>query len=194
MRTGIIALIFVAAGACASDGARAFVFWDGKESVADYAKKVNLAPTKTVDLGSAVSMEFVLIPAGTFLMGTPEPEKPAVTVQGSVSIMAVGGALVFLLLAVLAEKWRRTGRANYSLLSWMAFCLGLGLMVSGAVRWHKAEGLWKDYVRKMEAYERADPNEKPARMVTIEKPFYMGKYEVTIEQQLAIHPQFGGGT
>ena len=38
-----------------------------------YAKKTNLPPTKTLDLGNGVNMELVLIPAGKFVMGTPEP-------------------------------------------------------------------------------------------------------------------------
>ena len=33
-----------------------------------------LMPTKTLDLGNGVKLELVLIPAGKFVMGTPEPE------------------------------------------------------------------------------------------------------------------------
>lgn len=63
---------------------------------------------KTVDLGNGVSMEFILIPAGSFDMGSPDSEK-----------------------------------------------------------------------------ER-DSDEGPVRKVQIAKPFYMGKYEVTQEQYLAV--------
>jgi hypothetical protein len=37
-----------------------YPLWDGHESVADYAKRVNLPPTKTFDLGNGVKMELVL--------------------------------------------------------------------------------------------------------------------------------------
>jgi hypothetical protein len=46
---------------------------DGKESIADYATRVNLPPTKTLDFGNGVNLGLVLIPAGKFVMGTPEP-------------------------------------------------------------------------------------------------------------------------
>jgi len=43
--------------------------WDG-EPIEEYAKKAGLPPTKTLDLGEGVKMEFVIIPAGKFMMGT----------------------------------------------------------------------------------------------------------------------------
>ena len=39
--------------------------WDGKESVGDYAKRVGLLATQTLDLGNGVKLELVLIPAGS---------------------------------------------------------------------------------------------------------------------------------
>lgn len=48
--------------------------WDGKETVADYAKRAQLEPTLTLDLGGGVKWEGVLIPAGTFVMGSPKGE------------------------------------------------------------------------------------------------------------------------
>jgi formylglycine-generating enzyme required for sulfatase activity len=50
-----------------------FPLRDGKESVADYVKRAKLEPTLTLDLGG-VKWEGVLIPAGTFVMGSPPGE------------------------------------------------------------------------------------------------------------------------
>ena len=49
--------------------------WDGKESVADYAKRAELEPTLTLDLGDGVKLELALIPAGKFMMGSPATEE-----------------------------------------------------------------------------------------------------------------------
>jgi formylglycine-generating enzyme required for sulfatase activity len=48
--------------------------WDGKESVAAYAGRARLESELTLDLGDGVKMALVLIPAGTFAMGSPETE------------------------------------------------------------------------------------------------------------------------
>ncbi len=56
----------------ASPGAD-FPLWDGKESIAEYAKRANLQPTLTLDLGGE-RWEGVLIPAGVFVMGSPAGE------------------------------------------------------------------------------------------------------------------------
>ena len=49
--------------------------WDGKESCVDYAKRVGLESTLTLDFGVDEKMEMVLIPAGKFLMGSPLTEE-----------------------------------------------------------------------------------------------------------------------
>jgi formylglycine-generating enzyme required for sulfatase activity len=54
--------------------ARTFPQSDGKESIAEYARRAKLAPTLTLDLGGGVKWEGVLIPAGTFVMGSPKGE------------------------------------------------------------------------------------------------------------------------
>jgi formylglycine-generating enzyme required for sulfatase activity len=67
-------------------GGKAYPLWDGKESVAAYATRAGLEPEMTLDLGDGVKdgvkMEFVLIPAGKFVMGSPEDEKDRVSWEG----------------------------------------------------------------------------------------------------------------
>ena len=79
--------------------------YDSKETISGYAKRTGLEPMRTLDLGSGVKMEFVLVPAGSFTMGGPGK-----------------------------SKWEGQG------------------------------------------------NEGPIHKVTITKPFYIGKYEVTVAQ------------
>jgi formylglycine-generating enzyme required for sulfatase activity len=55
--------------------------WDGKESVADYAKRAGIKDVQTeLDLGSNVVMKLTLIPAGKFIMGAQGDEW--VTIEG----------------------------------------------------------------------------------------------------------------
>ena len=60
--------------ACAIASTTAALAEDGKEKVAEYAKRANLAPTLTLDFGGGVKWEGVLIPAGSFVMGSPAGE------------------------------------------------------------------------------------------------------------------------
>ena len=69
-------LLIYSTSAFAAESAPTFPLWDNHESVSEYAKRVNLPPTQTLDLGNGVKLELVLIPAGKFKMGTPEHEKP----------------------------------------------------------------------------------------------------------------------
>jgi formylglycine-generating enzyme required for sulfatase activity len=49
--------------------------WDGKESVARYAQRTGLPATRTILLGEA-PLELMLVPAGSFLMGSTEQGEP----------------------------------------------------------------------------------------------------------------------
>src|SRR5438552_10412237 len=94
----LLPLLFIALAGPLAAGEPPYPLWDGSESVADYAKKVNLPPTKTLDLGNHVKLELVLIPAGKFIMGTPEPEKPMETVVVGQAIMVLGLAFAIVLM------------------------------------------------------------------------------------------------
>jgi formylglycine-generating enzyme required for sulfatase activity len=150
--------------------AKAYPLWDGKEAVAEYAKRVNLDPAIALDLGDGVKMEFVLIPAGKFVMGTPQPESLWI----GRGILIGGGTLVFALLAamVLGMVRRRSFWPQFSLLWLMAFMSAMSVVSYGGVRWRQAEQAWANSSRY----------EMPAHEVTLAQPFYMGKFEVTQEQ------------
>ena len=72
-----VALVFGLLGASCGvkAGEKPMPQWDGKESIADYAKRMGAEPTLTLDLRGGVKVELVLIPAGKFMMGSPENEK-----------------------------------------------------------------------------------------------------------------------
>ncbi|HEX4795275.1 MAG TPA: formylglycine-generating enzyme family protein [Humisphaera sp.] len=65
--------------------------WDGKESRTEYGTRAHLAPTLTLDLGDGIKWEGVLIPAGSFTMGSPAgeaktPKEAASEAQHKVTI------------------------------------------------------------------------------------------------------------
>jgi formylglycine-generating enzyme required for sulfatase activity len=150
--------------------AKVYPLWDGKEAVAEYAKRVALEPEMSLDLGDGVKMDFVLIPAGKFLMGTPQPES--LWIGGG--ILIGGGTLAFALLAamVIGMVRRRSFWPQFSLLGLLAFMSAMSVVAHGGVRWREAEQAWAN----------RSPNEMPAHEVTLAQPFYMGKFEVTQKQ------------
>jgi formylglycine-generating enzyme required for sulfatase activity len=89
----LLMLVLVLAGASvllAADAGK-YSQWNGKETVAEYAKKTGLDATLTLDLGGGVKWEGVLVPAGTFVMGSPageakSPEEAAAEKQHKVTI------------------------------------------------------------------------------------------------------------
>ena len=177
---------------CEDDPQKEWPLWDGQETVVSYAHRVGLEPTKTIDLGNGVTMEFVLIPAGKFIMGTPEAElvnegafRERILVTQAILAMSVGTMLVLLGVVVIrAVRDRRWPR--YSLARFIVMILVLGAGVGGATRWyvaHRELGLERlEYAAAKSRFAEAHSWEKPAHAVTIKQPFYFGKYEVTQEQ------------
>jgi formylglycine-generating enzyme required for sulfatase activity/dienelactone hydrolase len=64
----------VQGGDRASGQAVAWPLHDGKESIAEYAKRAGLPVEIALDLEDGVKVEMALIPAGTFRMGSPDGE------------------------------------------------------------------------------------------------------------------------
>ncbi|MGD0092557.1 MAG: SUMF1/EgtB/PvdO family nonheme iron enzyme [Planctomycetota bacterium] len=190
-RTLVAPVLLACALACGAEPQpqSAFPLWNSQESIAEYAKRVNLPATKTLELGNGVNLELVLIPAGKFIMGTPEP-KPVyeyafhkkVVVGKAVLAVGVGVLLVLIGSAILRAK-REKRRFQYSLRRFMAMAFCASLCVLGGMHWwYSTCGLQEARAEYIAAKAKSDPDEYPAHEVTITNPFYMGKYEVTQEQ------------
>lgn len=173
----------------------AYPLWDGHESVADYAKKVNLPPTKTLDLGNDVKMELVLIPAGKFVMGVAEPNPVEETrFRRQIFIAEVAAAvsvalMLFVLAKVVVRSVRSRRRPQISLALLLIFTLAGGGGLSSGLHWSKI-------ARELELAQDKFAVEKTrfegmredwrAHPVTLTKPFYMGKFDVTQGQYQAV--------
>jgi formylglycine-generating enzyme required for sulfatase activity len=173
-----------------------YQLWNGEESIASYADTAKLPATKTVAIGGGETIEFVLVPAGEFLMGTPP--APSMEVEDCENEMLVGGTLaVFsaLFLAVqlfmlLGQVLLKRQRPTYSLLRWLAIVVIAGLGVVGAQHWwYSAQKVEKYQAERPKAVGRfagSTERERPAHKVTITVPFYMSKYPITQEQYFQV--------
>ncbi len=73
MKTISLAIVSLTLGTLSLSAAD-YPQWDGMETVASYAQRAGLEPLLTLDLGDGVHWEGVLIPAGSFVMGSPAGE------------------------------------------------------------------------------------------------------------------------
>jgi formylglycine-generating enzyme required for sulfatase activity len=184
--------LFVLALSSTVIAAEQYPLWDGHESVADYAKRVNLSPTKTLDLGNGVKLEVVLIPAGEFMMGEPEPTPLEVErshkkiVIGQALLASGTGILLALMITIAIQSIRKRQRPKFSLARLLAMTFISGVGVTGGLQWRQsARGLEKarmEYSAAQARYGHVNPEEKPGHLVTLMKPYYMGRYDVTQEQ------------
>jgi hypothetical protein len=192
MRT-VLAAVLLALAAWEAGGAEPpWPLWDGQEAVADYARRAGLQPTRTIDLGGGVTMEFVLIPAGRFIMGTPKPVAPDAgemqqkIVIGQALVAASVAILLVMLAVVVIRAIRKRHRPRYSLARFIVMILVLGAGVGGGTQWYDwAKRLAQaraEYTAAAERCRLTYGTESPSHEVTISTPSYMGKFEATQKQ------------
>ncbi len=195
MRLCPLLFVFLIRALSAGEGpaAPAYPFWDGQESVAQYAERVGLPPTEMLECGNGVKLELVLIPAGKFIMGTPEPEAVdeesyLKKIEVGIALLAVSGVVLLVLLGtIIVQAIRKWRRPQFSLARFLAMALAAGVAVLSGMHWrHSVQALEKAKVEyqaaKVRFDEVAENDEKPAHPVTLTRPFYMGKFKVTEEQ------------
>lgn len=165
-----------------AENMRTYPLWDGAESVADYAKRINIPPAITVQLRPGVSIEMVLIPAGNFMMGVEEPVKPSASPYQTIeseTLTGLGLALFISMLVIPLGRARRLNqRPSFSLRWLMVFTVGLSLISLGAARLIQGDP-WEKYKEEMSRYNAVPGDEKPALFECVGHPFYMSKFKLT---------------
>ena len=188
----VLLLALLSALSAAETPAKAWPLWDGVESVEAYAKKVNLPPTQTLDLGNNVKLELVLIPAGQFVMGTPAPApideaKFRGRIELGIVLLALSACVLLVLAGSVAVRAiRKRQRPKFSLARLLAMTILAGIAVLSALHWRQNVRALADARIEFQAakahFDAARPGEKPAHSVTLTRPFYMGKFPMTQEQ------------
>jgi formylglycine-generating enzyme required for sulfatase activity len=120
---------------------KVYPLWDGKESVADYAKRVKLDPAITLDLGDGVKMEFVLIPAGKFKMGSPKDEENRQADEGPQHDVTIGNPFYMGKFEVTQEQYEKITKSNPSLFEGARNPVGM-------VSWDDAQAYCKQMSQK----------------------------------------------
>lgn len=167
-------LTLISCSAMAGQATKADVpcrLWDGAEPITEYAKRNGVAPSLTISLGGGVTMDLALVPAGRFIVGKPFPESEW---TGLSILIASSIIFIYLCVAVVITSVRKRKRLQFSLRWLLLVVIIIGFGQYGAFRWRQAVEDWRGI--------RRHPCPGPEYGVTIEKPFYICKYEITQKQ------------
>lgn len=169
------------------DEAHSWRVWDGQETVEAYALHEGLKSTLTIRLGSKVEIPMVLIPAGKFVMGSSPPKHPsdAAWIEHVLWILAAG-LLILLVVRPGYDAVRLRRRPQFSLKRLVLIFLSLSFVAYVSVRAWDLNERWNTYTHLEEQHRLTSNHERMAHLVTISQPFYMSKYEVTIEAYLQV--------
>ncbi|HUT61691.1 MAG TPA: formylglycine-generating enzyme family protein [Phycisphaerae bacterium] len=81
--------------------------WNGKETVADYAKRAGIKDTEiTLNLDGKVTMKLILTPAGRFMMGSPSGEKHQDDDEGPQHEVTISKPFYIGIYTVTQEQWK----------------------------------------------------------------------------------------
>ncbi|MCY3018652.1 MAG: SUMF1/EgtB/PvdO family nonheme iron enzyme, partial [Planctomycetota bacterium] len=107
-------------------------------------------------------------------------------VAGRALLACSAGALCVLLGVVVIAAVRARRRPQYSLARLIVMTLVAGVGVMGGMHWwQSARNLRRmrmEFTSMLACLRASDYFERPAHEVTLTRPFYMGKYEVTLSQ------------
>lgn len=169
---------------------------EAKRRQEETAKRLGIPVERAQDLGDGVKLDLVLIPAGRFIMGTPAPEPVdeegyrSKMLTGEATLGIGGGAFLVLLAVVLVRAIRKRQRPQYSLAWFLVMAVTAGIGLLGGLHWHFSARALADAQREYEAaLSRLSDGEgfaKPAQEVTLSRPYYIGKFEVTRGQYLQV--------
>jgi len=111
-------------------------------------------------------------------------------------LIVFGGSMAAFLALVLLIKCAKQKKFSFSLRWLLLMTISTGLCVGGIARRSLALKEAARYESELWEFKNLPDDEKPAHLVTLTQPFYMGKYTVTQEQYTAMmgnNPSFNKG-
>lgn len=163
--------------------------WDNHELIIEYAKRAKISPVKILDLGNGVKLTAVLVPSGKFIMGTSYP----LTIDERIlrdrlilaeALFAIFCAWLFISAILIVFMKRRRLQLSLRRLVLLVFLAG-GALLSGVHSYKTAQQLkmaQNEYLIELARFKIGDNSEKPAHLVTLSKPFYLGECTITQQQ------------